>query len=155
MRLLCFTIDGHRYGLDSAGVVEIVRAVAITALPGAPSVIEGVVDVRGAVVPVFDLRARFGLPGRPIALADRFVIVQTPARVAALHVDEVQDLVDVDDGTVSGLAEQVPSAHHIAGVATLGDGLVLIHDVATFLSRAELETLDAALRAAVDAGSRR
>ena len=145
MRLLCFTIDDHRYGIDSRDVVEIVRAVAITSLPGAPAVIEGVIDVRGSVVPVFDLRARFRLPVRPVVPTDHFVLVRTPSRVAALHVDDVQDLVDVDDRSVSALAQQVPAAQHVVGAVTLADGMVLIHDVATFLSDAESTALTAAL----------
>ncbi len=147
MRLLSFSLDGHRYGVPANAVNEIIRAVAITPLPGSPDVIEGIIDVRGAIVPVFNLRARFALPHKPLEPSDQFVLAQTSARVAALHVDQVADLVDVDDGAASDAARQVPHAPHIAGVATLPDGLVLIHDVETFLSHAESETLAAALAA--------
>ncbi|MEO6878341.1 MAG: chemotaxis protein CheW [Gemmatimonadaceae bacterium] len=147
MRLLGFSLDGHRYGITADTVTEIIRAVAITPLPGSPAVIEGIIDVRGAIVPVFNLRARFALPHKPLEPSDQFVLTRTSARVAALHVDQVADLVDVDDGAVSDPARQVPASPHIAGVATLADGLVLIHDVETFLSHAESETLDAALAA--------
>lgn len=156
MQLLCFSIDDHRYGITSDVVVEIVRAVAITPLPGSTSVIAGVIDVRGMIVPVFDLRARFGLPVRDVIPADCFILARTASRVAALHVDSVQNLVDVDDraagGTVPELSEfkaQVPTSHHIVGAATLPDGMVLIHDVAAFLSSAENESLDVALAARV------
>lgn len=152
MQLLCFSIDDHRYGITSDAVVEIVRAVAITPLPGSTSVIAGVIDVRGTIVPVFDLRARFGLPARELSPADCFILARTPSRVAALHVDLVQDLVDVDDRSASADAEhvfttQVPTAQHIVGAATLADGMVLIHDVAAFLSSTEAESLESALEA--------
>jgi purine-binding chemotaxis protein CheW len=149
MRLLSFTIDAHRYGIASGAVVEIVRAVAITPLPGSPRVVEGIIDVRGAIVPVFDLRARFSLPAKPLEPADQFILARavtsTTSRVAALHVDQVVDLVDVDDHATSDPHRQVSGVPHIAGVATLADGLMLIHDVDTFLSQAEAETLDSAL----------
>lgn len=147
MQLLCFSIDEHRYGIPSDVVLEIVRAVAVTSLPGATSVVAGVIDVRGTIVPVFDLRARFGLPTRHVVPADRFILVRTPSRVAAVHVGHVADLVDVDDQSLSwnDFQTQVPTARYVAGAATLADGLILIHDVATFLSSAEAESLDSAL----------
>jgi purine-binding chemotaxis protein CheW len=147
VRLLLFTIDENRYGIVADAVVEIVRAVAITPLPNVPAVIAGVIDVRGAVMPVFDVRRRFGLVAREVELSDHFVIVRAKRRSAVLHVDRVLDLADVDDDALSSLAGQVPSSPYVAGVVTLPDGLAVIHDVDTFLSRAEEESLDAALSA--------
>lgn len=148
MQLLCFSIDDHRYGITSDAVVEIVRAVAITPLPGSTSVIAGVIDVRGTIVPVFNLRARFGLSARDVSPADCFILARTPSRIAALHVDRVQDLVDVDDPSAgNAFTAQVPAAQHVVGAATLADGMVLIHDVAAFLSSAETESLESALAA--------
>lgn len=145
MRLLLFTIDDRRFGIGAANVSEIVRAVAITPLPGAPTVIEGVIDVRGEIVPVFDLRRRFGLPARDIATTDQFVLTRSGRRTAALHVDRASDLVDVDAGRITPTAVATTAHPAIAGVATLPDGLALISDVDAFLSQAEAETLDAAL----------
>ena len=147
MRLVLFTLAGARYGVSADDVVEIVRAVAVTPLAGAPAVVEGLIDVRGSVVPVFDMRARLGLPSRAVDPADHFVLVQTPSRVAALHVERVDELVEVDERQTTDARAQVPSTEHIAGVATLDDGMVFIHDVETFLSRAESESLSAAIDA--------
>ena len=144
MQLLLFSLDGERIAVPVDVVVESVRAVAVTPLPKAPGVVEGVIDLRGAVVPVFDMRLRFRRASRAVSPADHFVIVHAGARLAALHVDQVLDLIEVDDAAVATLDGRV-RAEHVAGVATLADGLALIHDVATFLTRAEAETLDAAL----------
>jgi purine-binding chemotaxis protein CheW len=147
MRLVLFTLADARYGVAAEDVVEIVRAVAVTPLAGAPAVVEGLIDVRGRVVPVFDLRARLALSSRPVDPADHFILVRTPARVAALHVEHVTDFTEVDERRTTKSRVQVPSSEHIAGVATLADGLVFIHDVETFLSQAESESLAAALEA--------
>jgi purine-binding chemotaxis protein CheW len=148
MRILLFTIDDQRYGVPAEAIIEIVRAVAITLLPNAPAVIEGMIDLRGSVVPVFDLRRRFRLPPRALSPDDHFVIVRAGARTAALHVDHALDIVDVDDAAIGALTGQVQRADYVAGVAALADGLAVIHDVDTFLSSAESESLDAALAAA-------
>jgi purine-binding chemotaxis protein CheW len=147
MRLLCFAIDDQRFGISTDSVSEIVRAVAVTPLPGAPAVVQGVIDVRGAILPVFDLRQRFMLQSRPVKPEDQFILATTSTRRAALHVDHVIELVDIADESVSSLERQVQSNAPIAGVATLPDGLILIHDVETFLSRAESDSLDGALTA--------
>ncbi|MEO7084820.1 MAG: chemotaxis protein CheW [Gemmatimonadaceae bacterium] len=147
MRLVLFTLAGVQYGVSADAVVEIVRAVAITPLAGAPAVVEGLIDVRGLIVPVFDLRKRLGLQTRPVDPADHFILVRANQRTAALHVERMGELVDVDERDTTESRSQVPSNEHIAGVATLPDGMAFIHDVATFLSSAESDTLGAAMDA--------
>jgi purine-binding chemotaxis protein CheW len=150
VRLLLFVINDVRYAIRSEAVAEIIRAVAVTPLPNAPAVIEGIIDLRGRVVPVFDLRLRFGLASRPVAASDHFIIARATSRLVALHVDRVLDLVDAGDDAIGATGQ--PSSKHIAGVALLADGMALIHDLDTFLSTAEAETLDAALEASAGAG---
>jgi purine-binding chemotaxis protein CheW len=155
VRLLLFVIDDVQYAVRSEAIAEIIRAVAVTPLPSAPAVIEGIIDVRGRIAPVFDLRLRFGRPSRAVTPSDHFILARATTRLAALHVDRVLDLIDVDDSSVDSIASQVSPASpvaHIAGVALLSDGMALIHDVDTFLSAAEAETLDTALDASAGAG---
>src|SRR5436309_14010618 len=63
--VLIFEVGSQRYGLPAAGVRELVRAVTVTPLPRAPAIVEGVIDLRGTIVPVLDIRARFRLPAKP------------------------------------------------------------------------------------------
>jgi purine-binding chemotaxis protein CheW len=128
-------------------VRELVRAVAITPLPHAPSVIEGVVDVRGCVLPVLDVRARFGLPARPLDPSDHFIVASAGPRGVILRVDRATHLALVDEASVQTPQTLGPSAIYVAGVAKLEGGLVLIHDLTTFLSAAEAASLDEALHA--------
>ena len=147
MRFLLFYIEANRYAVPAESVGEIVRAVAVTGLPGAPSVVEGVIDVRGTVVPVFSLRRRFGLADRGVVPADQFIILRTQSRSAALHVDRTEDLIDIDRRAIADPSRQIAGTPLVAGVALLEDGLALIYDVETFLSRAEADALDAAMAA--------
>ena len=149
--ILVFEVGGQRYGLPAADVLELVRAVTITPLPDAPAVIEGVVNVRGRVLPVLDVRARFRLPAQPLDPSEHFIVASTGARGVILRVDRATHLALVDESAIQSPPTPGANAGPVAGVAALDDGMILIHDLATFLSSAEAESLDEALRAAVPA----
>lgn len=148
MQVLLCRIADVRYALALADVDEVVRAAAVTPLPGAPPVILGLLDLRGAPVPVLDARRRFGHPERPLDPAERFVVARAGARRVALRVDAADGVAELDPALVEDPRRHVPLARHVAGVAALPDGLVLVHDVATFLAAAEAEALTEALAAA-------
>jgi len=136
--VLVFELAGQRYGLAARTVRELHRAVSITPLPHAPAVVEGVIDIRGAIVPVYDLRARFGLPRCAVDPSHHLIVATVNGRAVALRVDRALELVRAALG-------DAPDVELFAGVATLGDGLVLVHDLERFLSRAEATALDRAL----------
>jgi purine-binding chemotaxis protein CheW len=152
--VVVFTLDDVRYGIAAAHVVEVVRAVAVTPLPGLPPVVQGVIDYRGGLVPVFDTRARFGHAPREERLEDHFVLVRAGERTAALRADHADRIEAVDATRIEDPARQVAQVEHVAGVARLDDGLLLVHDPERFLAAAEQEALAAALseRARAEAG---
>src|ERR1700694_3359288 len=98
--ILVFEVGGQRYGLPTVDVRELVRAVTITPLPNAPAVIEGVVNVRGRVLPVLDVRARFRLPAKPLDPSDHFIVASAGARGVILRVDRATHLALVDDASI-------------------------------------------------------
>ena len=145
--VLVFEVGGQKYALPTADVCELVRAVAITPVPGAPAVIEGVVDVRGRVLPVLDVRARFRLPAKALDPSDHFIVASAGTRGVILRVDRATHLALIDEASIQPAQALGPGAAYLAGVARLQEGLVLIHDLTTFLSSAEADSLDEALRA--------
>jgi purine-binding chemotaxis protein CheW len=147
--VLVFELGGQRYGLPTLDVSELVRAVTITRLPNAPAYIEGVVNVRGRILPVLDIRARFHLPAKPLDTSDHFIVAWAGSRGVILRVDRATQLALVDEASVQCARDLGPSATYVAGVAKLDGGLVLIHDLSTFLSTAEAASLDVALQAPV------
>jgi purine-binding chemotaxis protein CheW len=142
IELLTFEIWHERFGIPLAEVREVVRAVSIARLPKAPPVVEGVVNVRGSIVPALDIRARFNLPPKVVEPSDHLVIAFAKRRLVAIRVDRVTDLMMLAKSDVEDLTVAVPGSYLVAGVAKLHDGLLLIHDLATFLSVAEAEALD-------------
>ncbi len=143
--VLSFEVGGQRYGLLSSRVREIVRAVTIVPLPSGPSIVEGIIDVRGSIVPVVDIRSRFRLAPKPLEHTDHFVLALTGDRLVGLRVDRALDLLNLEADAIEDPRALVSGAEYIAGVAKLPDGLVLIHDLETFLSAAERADLEAAV----------
>src|SRR5689334_17889097 len=125
MRLLLFSVDSIRCAVGATDVREVVRAVAVTPLPGSPAVVEGVIDLRGSVIPVFDVRQRFGRATRAVEPSDVFVIVRSGDRITALHADSVIDLVEIDDQAIANPRSDTSVGEFIGGVAMLQDGLAL------------------------------
>jgi purine-binding chemotaxis protein CheW len=130
MDVLIFEIDGQRHGLPAADVQELLAALLVMPLPGAPDGIEGVINLRGEIVPVLDVRKRFGMATKPVALADHFIVVRTSDRALALHVDRAVELARLDAGALAALETQTTR------VAKHGDAMVLLHRVQDFSAEA-------------------
>lgn len=143
--LVVFHLDEQRYGLPLAAVERVVRAVEVTPLPKAPEIVLGVVNVRGRVVPVVDLRRRFRLPARGLAPSDQFVLARAARRTLAMVVDSVAGLTECPAESVVAGETVLPGLGWVAGLVKLPDGLVLIHDPGQFLALEEETALDAAL----------
>lgn len=144
LAVLLVEIGELRCGLPAADVVELHPVVATAALPGAPVFVDGVIDMRGSVIAVLDVRTRLGLPPREPLLADHLVVSSVGSRTVALRVDRALELTAIPSGCIDS-AEDLSSDRHLSGVARLADGLVLIHDLASFLSDDEAAALDYAL----------
>lgn len=145
IRLVVFRLDAQRYALPLAAVERIVRAVEVTPLPNAPSIVLGVIDVEGHVLPVLNIRQRFLLPERNPGPDDQFLIAQTGRRMVALVVDETEGVIERPESAVVDAAQIVPGLEQFQGVFRLDDGLVLIYDLEKFLSLDEARVLDQAM----------
>ena len=155
MDTLLFELAGQRYGIPADRVREVVRMVAVTSLPRAPRAIEGVVNVRGEIVPVYDLRDRFELPPRRPDPAEHLIILNAGGRSVAIRVDAAEsletlseaDLVPAD--AIAETAGGTDTARHLSGLAKTADGVVVIVDLDEFLTIEESATLDSALHASI------
>jgi purine-binding chemotaxis protein CheW len=145
MNVVVFDIAEYRIGLPMHQVQEMVALPAITPVPKAPSIVEGVVDVRGVVIPVLDIRRRFGLAPRPLTLDQHLIIARTAARAVALRVDRAVEIIAVVDDLVESPAGIVPGLEYVAGIARLPDGLLIVHDLDSFLSVEESRALAGAV----------
>jgi purine-binding chemotaxis protein CheW len=142
MESLVFTIDARRYAIPLAQVAEVLPAVNIHAVPDAPSIMEGAVNVRGEILPVVALRAHLGHAARAVRATEYFILVNARARRAVLRSDTTPEIATLPDVDSPG-REVVDRA--LAGILPMADGLVLFHDINRFIDSADNAALTSAL----------
>lgn len=140
-----FTLGGLGYALDIDTVDRIVRSVDITPLPSAPSIVMGIVNVEGQIIPVINMRKRFGIGEKAVSVDDILIVARTVRRQVALLADAVNDVFTCNETDIVAAPSVVPGLEHVAGVLRLPDGMVLLHDLDRFLSLDEGRGLDDAL----------
>lgn len=143
-----FELDGQSYGLPAGQVEQIVPAVPATRLSGTPAIVEGVINLRGAILPVLDMRARFRLQPKPVAAKDLLIVALAGTRRVAIRADRVEGLVALQDAGIHAAQSLFPTETQIRDIATVPDGIVLLHDLAQFLTTAERQVLDEAMAGA-------
>src|SRR5574337_717726 len=132
--LVVFDIEGQRYALPLDDVEWVVPMVAVSPLPKAPAVAVGVINLHGKIIPVLDVRRRFGLPSRDYGLTAHLLVARTIRRSLALPVDAVLGVRNVATETVMPPDGVLPGIGHVTGIAALADGLLFIHNLETCLS---------------------
>lgn len=129
--VVTFTLGDERYGVDVSCIREIIRPVAVTALPAARPGILGVIDLRERIVPVVDLRRRLGFDACPPTEQTRILVAEMNERLVGFVVDCVWEVLRIDPSTVDdALASAAAgSVHVVPAVARLDDGLLLLLDL--------------------------
>lgn len=114
VNLACFEVKEQIYALEVAAVREIVRVQEITPLPNAPVLIEGVIDLRGAVVPVIDLAKLLGRGTATGGMLARIVVLETDGLVLGLQVDAATDVLTIDAARLEDVPELAAQAGYDA-----------------------------------------
>jgi chemotaxis signal transduction protein len=142
---LIFRLDELRCALDASAVLEVLPALAVRPLPGQPPFVAGTIDVRGTIVPVLDLRVRFGRPRRTMQLSDRLILARAHDRTLAVWVDTVEGLAPRDPETLTATGGMLIGDRSLVGVATTADGRCSIHDLDGFITACESDALATAV----------
>ncbi len=139
IQLACFKVGPELYALDIMKIKEIIRPQKLTSVPKAPSFIEGVINLRGAVIPVADMRKRFDQPISEENRKNRIVICSLSGKIIGLLVDEVTEVKRYSRQEIAPAPQfiQGPQADYFLGVARRGDDLVLLIDLEKVLSTNE------------------
>jgi purine-binding chemotaxis protein CheW len=124
-----FRVGTADYVLPAAQVLHLESYELATRVPGAPAYVAGLVQVRGRVVPVVDLRARFGLPPTEHTIDHRVIVVQVGARVAGLLVDSAREVLQLDATSFEKPPEMIEGSGFVTAVATVTKRMFLLIDV--------------------------
>ncbi|MCK4841033.1 MAG: chemotaxis protein CheW [Methylococcales bacterium] len=149
VQFLSFTLGNEEYGVDILSVQEIRSWEPVSRIPNVPSYEKGVVNLRGAIVPIVDLRDRFGLSHLPYTPLTVVVVLQSVAtegvgKVMGVVVDSVSDVVDVDKKTIQSAPDfgTKVSTEFINGLASVNERMVMLLDVDKLLKLEKLEDED-------------
>lgn len=131
-----FVIADVEYALPVAAVLQMESFAGATAVPGSPAYVLGIVTVRGRVLPVVDLRRRFGLPGSAPTADTRIIVTELEGRVVALCVDRAREVIDLDPAGRQPAPALVSerSAGLVYGMHAIGKRLLLLLDLPRVLS---------------------
>ena len=141
--VLVFVLGSEEYGVDILKVQEIRSYEKVTPLPTAPAFLKGVVNLRGAIVPVIDLRTKFALPVADDDNRSVVIVLHLAGRVVGAVVDAVSDVVRLRASEVKPAPQLggVIDASFLAGVATQSGRMILLIDIERLLSSGELNVL--------------
>ncbi|MEG2172275.1 MAG: chemotaxis protein CheW [Desulfovibrionaceae bacterium] len=143
LQLVTFKIADEEFGVDILAVQEIIRIMQITTVPRAPAFIEGVINLRGKVIPVIDMRKRFGLPSVERDSQTRIIVMEFNQKVVGFLVDAVSEVLRIPADTVEAPPPVVAGigSEYIKGVGKLDDRLLILMDLDRLLGNTDMSSL--------------
>ena len=146
IQLVIFRLENEEFGAPINSVLEISRMMDITRIPQAPGFIEGMINLRGQVIAVIDLKRQLGFPsGQQFPKTSKVVVVQVKEETFGLIVDEVPEVLRVAESDIEAAPEAIQSGikrHYISGVAKIGDRLIVVLDLAQVLTPDEVASME-------------
>lgn len=152
-QLVVFELAKESYGVDIGAVNTIIRMQRITHVPRAPQFVKGVINLRGSIVPVIDLRRRFGLQEFEETKASRIVVVETASGLIGMIVDAVTETLSLPSDAIEPPSSLVTTAdsHYLRGVAKVEDRLIILLELERILTESEAQELDEVANAQTEA----
>ena len=145
-QLVVFQLGSELYGVEISRVHEIIRLQEVTRVPHSPPFVEGVINLRGKVISVINLRRRFGLPDADDTRAGRIVVVDINDQVVGMVVDGVSEVLRINTATIEPPSPAVAGidSEYLQGIAKLPERLVILLDLDRVLTREERRALEEA-----------
>jgi purine-binding chemotaxis protein CheW len=145
LKVIVFALGEEEYGVEVEKVRTIERMMPMTRVPKVPEFIKGVINLRGVVVPVIDLRGRFGFPETEYTDNTRIIIVAVNDLEVGMIVDSANDVIDIDSDSIEAPPEIVGGlkAKYLRGIAKIADDrLLILLNLSEVLSRSEIIQLE-------------
>ena len=146
LQLVSFKIGDAEFGVDILSVQEINKMMELTLVPNTPDFIEGVVNLRGRIIPVINLRSRLGLPVKEYDLETRIIVVEMTDKTLGFIVDEVKEVLRIPKSITEPPPQIVSGidSDYITAIGKLEDRLLILLDLNRILSKEEANQLEEA-----------
>jgi purine-binding chemotaxis protein CheW len=143
LQLVTFHIGDEEFGVEILKVQEIIRMIGITRVPKAPAFVEGVINLRGKVIPIIDLRKRFGMAAQEYDKHTRIIVINIKNVIVGFVVDSVSEVLRIPSSTVEPPPAIISGieAEYISGVGKLADRLLILLDLDRLLKQSEQNML--------------
>lgn len=144
IQLVTFSVGEEEFGVDILQVQEIIRTMEISNVPRAPEFVEGVINLRGKVIPIVDLRKKLGLEAREHDKHTRIIVIEINMMIVGFVVDSVSEVLRIPANTVEPPPPVVSGldSEYIDGVGKMEDRLLILLDLNQLLSNEEREALN-------------
>ena len=147
MQLVGFKLGSELFGVDILMVQEIIRSAPITPVPNSPDFVDGVINLRGGIIPVVDLRRRLNVATEDAAInKDWVVILEIEGRVTGFIVDRVTEVLKISENSIEAAPEIISAgleSQYVRGVCEIGDKLLVLLDFQRILLVEEVKHLQA------------
>ena len=143
IQLACFNLGESLFAIDIMRIKEIILPQKLSALPRETPLLEGVINLRGAVIPVMDLRKRFGMPKAEERGAGKLLIVSLQRQVLALEVDDVQEVITVPAGGIMPPpdVDEGDGMEYVLGICLSGEQMFMILDIDALVAPATCQEM--------------
>ena len=147
IQVVSFHLGNEEYGVDISQVQEIIRMVEITHVPRAPRFMEGVINLRGQLIPIIDLRTRFGMQRIDATKSTRIVVTEIGSKRVGIVVDSVSEVLNIPIEQVEGAPDMIAGVgtEYIQGVGKVNERLIILLDLTMVITgeeKSELDSLD-------------
>ncbi|MEM9066237.1 MAG: chemotaxis protein CheW [Planctomycetota bacterium] len=149
LQFVTFEVAGEEFAVDILSVHEINRMIDLTRVPQSPPEVEGVINLRGKIIPVIDLRRRFSMPEAERNEHSRIIVVEVHGRVIGFIVDRVHEVLRISPSIVEAAPPMVGSidSDFISGVGKLDDRLLIMLDLERLFTANSIDAIDTSVAA--------
>lgn len=147
-QLVIFDLGDESFGVDVSAVHEIIRMQAVTRVPGTSHYVEGIINLRGKIIPMIDMRKSFGFDITDVTKDTRIVVVESQGQEVGVIVDAVTEVMRVPSDSIEPVSKTIghESTEYLLGIAKAEEKLIILLDLDKLLSSSDMESASRAIR---------
>ncbi|HEY9085789.1 MAG TPA: chemotaxis protein CheW [Candidatus Tyrphobacter sp.] len=144
VQVATFNLGSEEYGVDISQIQEIIRMVEITRVPRTPAFMDGVINLRGQLIPIIDLRTRFGMERLAPTKSTRIIVTDIGAKRVGIIVDSASEVLHIPIEAIEQAPEMIAgiATDYLQGVGKVGDRLIILLDLTMVISGAQRRELE-------------